>query len=65
MFFCCAIDQAKSGSFQGGLIVGTLSNDGVGLAPYHDFDDDVPADLKAEIEALRDAIIDGSITVGG
>jgi basic membrane protein A len=60
-----AIEQAKDGSFEGGIIVGTLANDGVGLAPYHAFDSDIPAALKAEIEELRAGIISGSITVGG
>ncbi len=29
-----------------------LSNGGVDLAPYHDFDASIPAELKAEVEAL-------------
>ena len=52
------------GTFEGGVIVGTLDNGGVGLAPFHDMDDAVPAELKAELEAIRAGIIDGSITVG-
>ena len=28
------IKQAMDGSFEGGMIVGTLANDGVGIAPY-------------------------------
>ncbi len=43
--------------------VGTLANGGVGIAPWHDWADKVPADLDAEIEALREGIIDGSIVV--
>lgn len=43
--------------------IGTLANDGVGIAPWHDFADKVPADLDAEIAALREGIIDGSIKV--
>lgn len=60
-----AIAAAMDGSFEGGVIVGTLENDGVGLAPFHSFDDAVPADLKAELDAIRAGIIDGSINVGG
>jgi basic membrane protein A len=59
------IEAAMDGSFEGGLTVGTLANDGVGLAPFHAFEDAVPADLKAEIEAIKAGIIDGSISVGG
>jgi basic membrane protein A len=58
------INMAQDGSFEGGLIVGTLENEGVGLAPYHSFEDAVPDELKAEIEAVKAGIIDGSITVG-
>jgi basic membrane protein A len=58
------IKQTMDGNFKGGVTVGTLANDGVGLAPYHAFDDAVPADLKAEIEQVKAGIIDGSIKVG-
>ncbi len=43
--------------------VGTLENGGVGLAPYHDFESQVPADLTSAIEALKQQIIDGSVVV--
>lgn len=58
------VDSAMKGTFEGGVIVGTLENGGVGLAPYHDMDGMVPAELKAEIEAIRQGIIDGTIKVG-
>ena len=59
------VEMAMKGEFEGGLVVGTLENNGVGLAPFHDFDAAVPAELKAELEAIRAGIIDGSIKVGG
>lgn len=43
--------------------VGNLANNGVSLAPYHDFDSKVPADLKAEVEKLKADIAAGTITV--
>ena len=58
------IEAAMDDTFEGGLIVGTLENDGVGLAPFHAFEDAVPAELKAELEAIKAGIIDGSIKVG-
>ncbi|HET8786724.1 MAG TPA: BMP family ABC transporter substrate-binding protein [Candidatus Limnocylindrales bacterium] len=42
---------------------GTLRNGGVLLAPFHDFDSQIPADLKAEIEDLKAKIVDGTISV--
>ena len=41
--------------------LGTLANGGVGLAPYHDFEDRVPAELTAQIEQVIQDIIDGTI----
>ena len=43
--------------------IGTLENDGVGLAPYHDFEADVPAELTTKIDEYKQQIIDGSLTV--
>ena len=59
------IKQTMDGKFAGGMMVGTLANEGVSLAPYHSFDSAVPAALKAEIDAIRTGIIAGSINVGG
>jgi len=59
------IKMAMDGTFEGGALLGTLANDGVGLAPFHDLDAAVPADLKAEIETLKQSIIDGSVSVKG
>jgi basic membrane protein A len=43
--------------------LGTLANDGVSIAPYHEFDSKVPAELKAEVEKLKADIAAGTITV--
>ncbi|HEX9018981.1 MAG TPA: BMP family ABC transporter substrate-binding protein [Anaerolineaceae bacterium] len=56
-----AMQSAADGSFKGGNYVGTLANKGVAIAPYHDFDSKVPADLKAEIEKLQADIIAGNV----
>jgi basic membrane protein A and related proteins len=55
----------ETGSLPDTLYTGTLENDGIGLAPFHDFEADVPAELSARIEELRQEIIDGTLTVGG
>ena len=57
------IKATMDGEFKGGLLVGTLENGGVDLAPFHDMEDLVPSGLKAELEVLRARIIDGSISV--
>jgi basic membrane protein A len=58
-----ATSQAVEGEYTGDPYVGTLENDGVGIAPYHDFEDEVPDELKQEIDDLRQQIIDGDLTV--
>ncbi|MCB1497060.1 MAG: BMP family ABC transporter substrate-binding protein [Bauldia sp.] len=58
-----AIKMAQDGSFEGGVIVGTLANGGVGLAPYHDFDSKVPDALKKEIDEIAAGIEAGDISV--
>lgn len=59
-----AIKQAMEGTFEGGVVVGTLANNGVDIADFHDLDGAVSDELKAELEAIKAGIIDGSISVG-
>ncbi len=60
------IQGAMEGSFQGcGVYVGDLANGGVGIAPFHDVEGAVPADLAAEVEQLRQDIVNGVITDTG
>ena len=56
------IRTVKDGTFSGGLYVGTLANDGVGISPFHDFDASVPDSVKAELDELRAAIIAGQLS---
>jgi basic membrane protein A len=58
-----ATTETVNGAFTNTPYIGTLANDGVGLAPYHDFESKVPAELTAQIEALKAQIIDGTIVV--
>ena len=60
------VEETMAGDFQGcGTYVGDLANGGVGLAPYHDLENEIPDDLKAEVEALAEAILSGEITDTG
>ena len=58
------IKSVANNTFAGGTYVGTLANGGTGIAPFHDFDAEVPAALKAEIEQLKNEIIAGTVTTG-
>lgn len=57
------IKAAFEDTFSGGLYVGTLENQGVDIAPYNEFEDAVPEELKAEIETIREQIISGELSV--
>jgi basic membrane protein A and related proteins len=56
-----AVLAAAGGSFKGGNYIGTLANGGVALAPFHDFDSQVPALLKSELQQISTGIQNGSI----
>ena len=54
---------AGTGNFDAAPYVGTLENEGVGLSSFHDFESKLPAGLTDELDALKKAIIDGSLEV--
>ncbi len=43
--------------------LGTLENDGVDIAPFHEYEDDLPEGLLDELEQIRQMIISGEIVV--
>mgnify|MGYP000542204518 FL=1 len=57
------VEQAAAGEFSSEPYVGTLENDGVGLAPFHDFEGSVDVELQSQLDEIREAIIAGEITV--
>ena len=59
------IEKNYAGDLGGEDYVGTIANQGVLLAPFHDFEDEIAAieGLQAELDALEAALGDGSITV--
>lgn len=50
------IKSAQDGTFKGGNTVGE-----VGLAPFHDNEDKVPADVKAKLDEISKALMDGTL----
>ena len=56
-------NEYANNQFNNSPYVGTLENGGVGLAPYHEFEAVVPAELKTEVEDLKNQIISGEIVV--
>lgn len=58
-----AIKSMADGTFKGGAYSGTLANDGVSIAPFHDNDSRVSAEVKAELDQIKADIIAGKIDI--
>ena len=58
------VKKAADGQLQGGAdVLYGLKEDGVGLAPYHNWDAKIPADVKAAVEKAKTDIVAGTVTV--
>jgi basic membrane protein A len=53
----------EAGDFDGAPYIGTLENDGVGIAPFHDYEGEVAAELQGELDDITASIIAGDIEV--
>ena len=58
-----AIIEAGQGDFDAAPYIGVLEDEGVGIAPFHDWESKVSPDLQGELDAIVAGIIDGSIPV--
>ena len=58
-----AIVSAVDNKFDNAQFTGTLENGGTALAPFHEFDSKIPADVKSELDQIKADIISGKITV--
>jgi basic membrane protein A len=57
------IQDVINGKFTGGTVTYTIADGGVDLAPYHNFDSQVPQTLKDEITQAKADLISGAVTV--
>jgi basic membrane protein A and related proteins len=57
------VSESADGNFTSEPYVGTLENEGVGLAPFHDFEDAVPAELQDQLAQYQEQIIAGDLVV--
>jgi basic membrane protein A len=55
--------ESDADNFDFSPYVGTLENDGVGIAPFHNFESKVNPDLADKLDTIKQGIIDGSIPV--
>jgi basic membrane protein A len=58
-----SVTNAYNGSFTSTPFIGTLANNGTGLAPFHDFASKVPATLQSELNTVKADIISGTIKI--
>lgn len=56
-----SIKDSIDGKFNNKAYLGTLENEGVSLAPFHEFDGEIDQDTKDEIDALKEKIVSGEI----
>ncbi len=59
-----AIVNMVKGTWQAGLSIFDITNDGIGLAPYHDFDSKISADVKAKMATILTQLKSGTIKTG-
>jgi basic membrane protein A and related proteins len=57
------VSAAATGSFPTGNYIGTLENDGTGIAPFHEYDSKVSAEVKGELDVIKADIISGKIAL--
>ena len=58
-----AVLAAGNDEFDFEPYIGTLENEGVGIAPFHDWESKVSPDLQGKLDEVKAGIIDGSIEV--
>jgi basic membrane protein A len=59
------VEALIEGTFAGGgVYVGTLENTGVGIAPFHDFEGQIPEEISQELNEIVVGIINGELDTG-
>jgi basic membrane protein A len=58
-----ATEKVSLGTLSGKGTIGTLANNGVQLAPYHDWASKIPQSLQTEVDQLKQQIISGQVKV--
>ncbi len=58
------LKSVKDGSVKAGIMTANLTNGGVGLAPYHDWDSKVPQAVKDKVKEAADGLKSGKLQTG-
>jgi basic membrane protein A len=59
-----AVRDFAAGNLEAGIRTGTVENGGVGLAPYHDWDSQIPQECKDAVQKAYDDLKSGSVDTG-
>lgn len=59
-----AVKSVVDGDFKGGNRVFDITNDGIGLAPFHDLDSQVSNDVRNKVQEVIQGLKNGSIKTG-
>ena len=58
------LKDLSAGKAKAGILTANLTNGGVGLAPFHDWESKIPDTVKAKIAEATKGLIDGTIQTG-
>lgn len=57
-----AVERGMNGDAPEGTFLSNLENEGVGIAPFHDYEEEITDEVKAAIEEMQQMIIDGDLS---
>ena len=58
------LKSVVEGKDKAGMVMFNVPNGGIGLAPYHDWEDKIPDDVKAKVEEATKGLIAGKLDTG-
>ena len=58
------LKTVHDGASKAGVMMANLSNGGVSLAPYHDWESKIPDSVKSKVDEAKAGLLDGSIKTG-
>ena len=59
-----AVRAFARGELQPGVQLSTVANGGIGLAPYHDWEDKIPDVCKAAVDEATEGLVNGTLHTG-